>query len=168
MTGREMAGRLGFKRRRRLAADVARRRAAGREDAARNAFSAARIEMERLVRDQPNYGPAHSMLGMIYAGLGDKEGAVREGQRAAELLPITKDAINGAHVIEFLAVIYAWTGDNDRANAQLSSAINVGGLVSYGELRLHPYWDPLRNDPRFEKLVEEAKQPVKSTADATP
>lgn len=128
-------------------------RTQGDSAGAEAAFSTARKEVEHIVSEQPDYGPALSVLGMIDAGLGRKEEAIREGRRACEILPLTKDAINGANLIEFLAVIYAWTGEKDLATEQLTMALQVPGRLSYGQLRLHPYWDPLRKDPRFEKIV---------------
>ena len=132
----------------------------GDDAAARKAFTAARAEVERAVREQPEYGPPLCVLGMIDAGLGRKEEAMREGRRASELLPVTKDAVGGAHIMEYLGVIYAWTGEKDLAIKQIAATLQVPSLLSYGQLRLHPFWDPLRGDPRFEKLVEEAKKPV--------
>ena len=79
---------------------------------------------------------------------------MREGQRAVELTPIGKDALNGPLLVGYLAVIYAWTGEKDRALEQLEIATSVPSYWSYGNLKLHPYWDPLRGDPRFEKIVE--------------
>jgi len=97
---------------------------------------------------------------MIDAALGRKEDAIREGRRAVELLPVTKDAWTGAQVLTNLAITYAWAGEKDLAIKQLEELIRIPGPVSYGQLRLHPFWDPLRGDPRFEKIVEEAKKPV--------
>ena len=62
--------------------------------------------------------------------------------------------------MEFLGVIYAWTGEKDLAIEQIAATLQVPSTLTYGRLRLHPFWDPLRGDPRFEKLVEEAKKPV--------
>jgi serine/threonine-protein kinase len=97
---------------------------------------------------------------MSDAALGRKEDALREGRRAVEVLPITKDANAGAEVARNLAITYAWTGEKDLAIKQLEELLPLYGPISYGQLRLHPWWDPLRGDPRFEKIVEEAKQPV--------
>jgi hypothetical protein len=107
------------------------------------------------VQAQPGYGPALCILGMIDAGLGRKEDALREGQRAIDLLPVEKDSINGAHMIEYFAIIAAWIRERDLAYEQLARATRLlsYGTVSYGELKLLPYWDPLRGDPRFEKIV---------------
>jgi len=127
---------------------------------AETAFTAARAEMEKIVGEQPDYAQALCVLGMIDAALGRKEDAIREGRRAVELLPVTKDAMAGRAVLTNLAVIYAWTGEKDLALKQLEDLLPNYGLLSYGQLRLHPFWDPLRGDPRFEKLVEESKKPV--------
>jgi Flp pilus assembly protein TadD len=128
--------------------------------AAQKAFTAARSEFERSVREQPDEGPPLCMLGLIDAGLGRKEEAIREGRHAAELTPIAKDAVRGAHIMEYLGVIYAWTGEKDRAIEQIAATLQVPSLLTYGQLRLHPFWDPLRGDPRFEKLCEEARKPI--------
>jgi TolB-like protein/class 3 adenylate cyclase/Tfp pilus assembly protein PilF len=130
------------------------------EDKARSAFTVARIEQEKIVQAQPNYAPALCALGLIDAGLVRKEEALREGQRAVELLPVTKDALNGMIMIKYLAIIAAWVGDRDLACEQLATAIHMASSLTYGQLKLLPFWDPLRGDPRFEKLADEAKQPV--------
>jgi serine/threonine protein kinase len=124
------------------------------------AFTAARSEQEKMVLAQPNHGPALCVLGLIDAGLGRKEEALHEGRRAVELLPVEKDAFDGPAMIKFFAIIAAWAGDKDLACDQLAAALQKPGHINYGELKLMPYWDPLRGDPRFEKIVEKAKQPV--------
>ncbi|PYK20394.1 MAG: hypothetical protein DME55_02380 [Verrucomicrobia bacterium] len=123
------------------------------EDKARAAFTAARTLQERAVQDEPDYGPPLCVLGLIDAALGRKEEAVREGRRAVELLPVEKDAINGPLMIKYLAMIAAWAGDKDLACEQLAIAVQPPSTVSYGQLKLEPDWDPLRGDPRFEKIV---------------
>jgi TolB-like protein/Tfp pilus assembly protein PilF len=121
--------------------------------AARAAFAAAREKQEEAMRGQVDYAPAICVLGLIDAGLGRKEDALREGRRAIELLPIAKDSVNGAHMIEFFAVICAWVGEKNLACDQLEIATRIPGTLSYGQLRLYPFWDELRGDPRFEKIV---------------
>jgi TolB-like protein/class 3 adenylate cyclase len=123
------------------------------EGKARAAFVAARAEQEKTVQAQQNYGPPLCVLGLIDAALGRKEEALREGRRAVELLPVEKDAINGPLMIAYLAMIAAWTGDKDLACEQLGIAIRPPSTVSYGQLKLLPFWDPVRGDPRFEKIV---------------
>src|SRR5205807_790954 len=90
---------------------------------------------------------------MIDAGLERKEQAIQEGRRACELLPVSKDAIDGAALAINLAQIYTWTGEKDRAIEQIATVERAPSTLSYGVLKLHPYWDPLRGDPRFEKVV---------------
>ena len=123
------------------------------EEKARSAFTAARAEQEKIVQAQPDFGPAWCVLGLIDAALGRKEEALREGRRAVEILPVEKDAIRGPVMIKYLAMIAAWTGDKDLACQQLAIAARPPSPVTYGQLKLLPFWDPLRGDPRFEKIV---------------
>jgi len=122
-------------------------------DRARDTFTAARAAQEKVVQAQPNYGPPLCVLGLIDAALGRKEDALHEGRRAAELLPVEKDAINGARMISYLAMIAAWVGDKNLACEQLAIAIHPPSTVTYGQLKLLPFWDPLRGEPCFEKIV---------------
>src|SRR5204863_2268987 len=85
------------------------------DEKARLAFTAARAEQEKIVQAQPNYGPALCVLGLIDAGLGRKEEALRKGRRAVELLPVEKDAMDGTAMIKYLAMIAVWVGDKDLA-----------------------------------------------------
>ncbi|MBA2241350.1 MAG: hypothetical protein H0W04_00450 [Chthoniobacterales bacterium] len=128
-------------------------RARGDVAAAQTAFLAARAELERTVNEQPDYAPALCVLGLVDAALGRKEEAITGGRRAVELLPITKDSIDGAELVKYLAVIYAWTGEKDLAIQQIGATLQIPSTLSYGNLKLHPYWDSLRGDPRFEKIV---------------
>ena len=123
------------------------------EARAHAAFTKARLEQEKIVHAQPDYGPALCVLGLIDAALGQKEEAVREGRRAAQLLPVEKDPINGNGMVKYLAMIAAWGGDKDLACEQLAVAIRHPSRLSYGELKLMPFWDPLRGDPQFEKIA---------------
>ena len=126
----------------------------GDEPAARAAFTNARKQLEQIVRDQPNYAAALCALGVVNAALGNKEDAIREGERAVALTPPTQSAIDGAMFIQYLAVIYAWTGDKDHAIQRLTEAVKLpGSHVTYGHLRLNPLWDPLHGDPRFEAII---------------
>jgi serine/threonine protein kinase/Tfp pilus assembly protein PilF len=128
-------------------------RARGDPVQAREAFLMARIESEKIVREQPDFGEALCVLGMIEAALGDKEKAVEHGRRAVQLVPVDKDAINGPLLIEYLSIIYSWTGQKDLAIEELKRAATIPSTINYGVLRLHPYWDELRGNPRFEQIV---------------
>jgi serine/threonine-protein kinase len=120
---------------------------------ARAAFTSARAEQEKIIQAQPSYGPPLCVLGLIDAGLGRKEEALREGRRAVELLPEEKDPINGVAMTKYLAMIAAWVGDKDLACEQLAVAVRPPSRLTYGQLKLLPFWDPLRGDPCFEKIV---------------
>ena len=123
------------------------------EKKAQSAFAAARTKQEKAIEAQPDYGPLWCVLGVIDAGLGRKEEALREARRAVELLPVDKDPISAMRMIEFLGITAAWLGDKDLACEQVAEAISHPGFLSYGDLKLLPFWDPLRGDPRFEKIV---------------
>jgi serine/threonine-protein kinase len=120
---------------------------------ARAAFTAARVEQQKIIEAPESYGPVLCVLGLIDAALGRKEEALREGRRAVELLPVEKDPINGITLVKYFAMIAAWAGDKDLACEQLAIALRPPSRLTYGELKLLPYWDPLRGDPRFEKIV---------------
>ena len=126
------------------------------EHNAQLAFTAARAKQEKTVQAEPDYGPAWCVLGVIDAALGRKEDALREGRHAVELLPVEKDPVNGMVMIKYLAMIAAWVGEKDLACEQLATAVRcpTSGIdLSYGELKLMPFWDSLRGDPCFEKIV---------------
>lgn len=128
-------------------------RARGDRLAEHDAWVNARAEQARVVQEQPGNGPPLCVLGLIDAALGRKAEAIAEGRRAVELLPVTKDSVPGAKLLEYLAVIYAWCGEKGLALDQLKLTLSQPGDLSYGNLRLHPNWDPMRGDERFEQLI---------------
>ncbi len=126
------------------------------EARARSAFEAARAQQEKIVQAQPDYGPTLCVLGLIDAALGRKELALDEGRRAIALMPLEKDVNNGSRVLQYFAITAAWAGDKELALQQLEAGLrapDASSMLSYGALKLHPLWDPLRGDPRFEKIV---------------
>jgi tetratricopeptide (TPR) repeat protein len=126
------------------------------EARARTAFEAARAQQEKIVQAQPDYGPPLCVLGLIDAALGRKDLALDEGRRAIALTPVEKDVNNGSRVLQYFAITAAWAGEKELALQQLEAGLRapVAALVtSYGGLKLLPFWDPLRGDPRFEKIV---------------
>jgi tetratricopeptide (TPR) repeat protein len=126
----------------------------GDELAARDEFTRARSELEQTLRSERGYAQGLCALGVIDAALGNKEDAIREGELAVKLMPASESAIEGSVLTQYLATIYAWTGDKDRAIERLAEAAKLpGSHVTYGYLRLHPLWDPLRGDSRFEEIV---------------
>ncbi len=126
------------------------------EAKAAEAFAAARVEQEQVVARQKEYGPALCVLGLIDAGLGKKELALEEGKRAMELMPMEKDATNGQAMQIYFAIVAAWAGEKDLALQYLAlagSTPSASNVANYGDLKLNPFWEPLRGDPRFEKIV---------------
>jgi tetratricopeptide (TPR) repeat protein len=126
------------------------------EARAHAAFAAARIEQEQLVQKQQSYAPALCVLALIDAGLGNKDKALEEGRRALQLLPPEKDSINAQRMLGYFGIIAAWVGERELAIDYLQRAVPTPGasqITSYGTLKLLPFWDPLRGDPRFEKIV---------------
>ena len=131
-----------------------------REDLISQAASLALAEgtakMERAARRNEQ----EPRTGLIDAYLGRKKEGLREGRRAVELVRAEKDVMQGSAQVANLAMIAAWVDDKDLACEQLESIIHLPFPLSYGGLELFPWWDPLRGDPRFEKILEEAKKPV--------
>jgi TolB-like protein/Tfp pilus assembly protein PilF len=126
------------------------------EARARTAFEAARAQQEKIVQAQPDYGPALCVLGLIDAALGRKDLALDEGRRAIALTPVEKDFFNRTLILQYFAITAAWAGDKELALQQLDAGLRAAVAsyaLSYGALKLHPFWDPLRGDPRFEKIV---------------
>jgi tetratricopeptide (TPR) repeat protein len=126
------------------------------EARARTAFEAARAQQEKIVQAQPDYGPALCVLGLIDAALGRKDLALDEGRRAIALTPVEKDVNNGSRVLQYFAITVAWAGEKELALQQLDAGLrapDASQMLSYGALKLLPFWDPLRGDPRFEQIV---------------
>ena len=122
----------------------------------RTAFEAARAQQEKIVQAQPDYGPTLCVLGLVDAALGRKDLALDEGRRAIALTPLEKDVVNGSRVLQYFAITAAWAGDKEFALQQLEAGLRApypSVMLSYGNLKLHPLWDPLRGDPRFEQIV---------------
>src|SRR5262249_19386069 len=126
----------------------------GDETFAGAAFIRARAQQEEEIRAHPDNVVLLAELGLIDAGLGRKEEALNEGRRAMELAPSVKGDSPIEAVELCFAMICAWTGEADLALGQLETLAKTPGPLTYGNLRLSPLWDPLRGDPRFEKIVD--------------
>ena len=120
-------------------------------------YESARSILESKIQEEPNDARFYSSLGIVYAGLGRKEDALREGKLAVELLPVTKDAWIGSFRIADLARIYTMVGEYDLAVKQLEYLLSIPCELSIPLLRLDPVWKPLHNYPRFQKLLESAR-----------
>ena len=127
------------------------------EESAKEYFEEAREILEGKVGEDPNDARFHSSLGVVYAGLGRREDAIREGELAIELLPIDKDALIGPYRIADIAQIYTMVGEYDLAINRLEHLLSIPSRLSIPLLRLDPTWAPLRDHPRFKKLVEDGK-----------
>jgi len=133
-------------------------RGLGDKAGANASFLAAHQRIATAAQQSPDDARQLIVLGQIDADLGQTEDAIKEGEHAVELLPTSKDALNGALILNRLARIYARSGDVNRGINFLETRIPPPGragiaVVTYGQLKLEEDWDPLRGDPRFEKLV---------------
>jgi TolB-like protein/Tfp pilus assembly protein PilF len=129
-------------------------RAKGDSAGATGAFSAARAILEQRLAIKPEDARTLAVLAQVDAGLGRKELAIQEAQHAVDLMPLSKDIYDGALVLEGLAQVYTWTNEPDRAIELLQKLAAMPSYVNYARLKLHPMWNPLRGDPRFEKIVK--------------
>src|SRR6267142_4962460 len=128
--------------------------ALGDKSKAQKAFEQARIVAERLAREGPDDASRHAILGQVLAALGQKDAAIAEGKRAVELLPESEDAYGGPPISAALAQIYACTGEHDQALRLIDHLLEVPNGLCVPILKLHPVWDPLRKDPRFQTLID--------------
>ena len=118
-------------------------------------FAQTREQLNQKVQQATANGPLLSQLAVVDALLNNKETAIAEAKRAVDLLPISKDTLEGPYLETNLAVVYAWTNELDLAFQTLDSSAKVPNGISYGQLKRDPYWEPLRQDPRYEKLLAE-------------
>jgi len=133
----------------------------GEEAKAAANFEALRAQYEELVKGEPDYAPYHSILGQAYAGLGRKAAAIREGERAVELLPLSKDASwgGGPDLLRDLAHIYILVGEYDRAIDELEQLLSIPcDNLSTWRLKLDPIYDSLREHPRFQALLDKNRE----------
>jgi non-specific serine/threonine protein kinase len=121
---------------------------------ARPLYESALNLLEKELKERPNDDRVHSSLGMVYAGLGRKEEAVREGKSGVELIPVSKNAVVGPFRIEDLAFIYVLVGEHGAALDQIEYLLSIPSWFSVPLLRLDPRWDPLRDLKRFKELLE--------------
>jgi serine/threonine-protein kinase len=131
----------------------------GDDAKAKTLYAEIHREYQASVQERPGDWDRHLTLGFAAAGLGLKDEAIREGRRATELLPISRDAFAGPDIAVYLAQLYVRVGERDQAIASLQQllAIPAGLYVSPALLRIDPVWDPLRKDPRFLKLIDDGE-----------
>jgi hypothetical protein len=125
----------------------------GNQPARRAFFDSARVVLEERTAARPDDPALRATLGFTYAGLGRREEAIREGRRAVELRPPSKDTWLGVDMVRSLATTYAMLGEADSAVRQLRLLLQVPSWISVPALRADPTWDPIRRDPDFRALV---------------
>ena len=129
-------------------------RTQGDQAAARDSFQKARAILQKRLELKPEHARTIAVLAQVDANLGQKELAMTEAQHAIDLMPISKDAYDGALVLEGLCQVYTWTNQIDHAFELLEKLTGMPGYISYGYLQTYASWDPLRKDPRFQKLCD--------------
>ncbi len=134
--------------------------AEGKPAEAQELFELARPAFEKAVEEAPMNADRHANLGWFYAFAGRKDDAIREGRRAVELKPESKDAFDGAIMNCYLALIYARVGETDLALPLIERLLKTPGAVdsvdysiTVNDLKFRWEWDPIRKDPRFQKLI---------------
>jgi TolB-like protein len=128
-------------------------RAKGDSAGATAAFTATRAIFEQRLAVKPEHARTLAVLAQVDAALGRKELAIQEAKHAVDLMPLSKDVYDGALVMEGLAQVYTWTNEPDGAIELLQKLTTMPSYVNYARLKLYPIWNPLRSDPRFEKIV---------------
>jgi tetratricopeptide (TPR) repeat protein len=139
--------------------------AQGNPVAAQKLFEAAREKFVAAVKESPKSAERNANLSLVDAFMGRKDDAVREARRAVELKPESKDALDGALMNAYLALVYARVGEKDLAFPLIERLLKTPGAVdsadysiTVNDLKNRWEWDPIRNDPRFQKLIEQAPQ----------
>ena len=126
----------------------------GQEDIARTYYDSARIVLEARLGGEPQHLVPHNALGIAYAGLGERESAIRQGQLGVQLLSVSRDAVIGPTRVIDLARIYVMVGEYEAAIDQVEYLLSIPAPISRALLRVDPFWDPLRSYARFQTLVE--------------
>jgi TolB-like protein/Flp pilus assembly protein TadD len=132
----------------------------GEPERALTHYQTATVTLEAEVQAHPEDPRYHSSLGVTYAALGRKEDAIREGKRAVELLPMSKDAVYGIPYVIDLAHIYTLIGDHQAAMEELGRLLSVPSWISPAWLGADPRWNRLRDDPRFKQLIKKYERPT--------
>jgi TolB-like protein/Tfp pilus assembly protein PilF len=125
----------------------------GDQPNANHRFVEAREQLNQKVRASPGNAPLLSALAIVDALLAHKEDAIKEAQRAVEMLPVSQDGMDGPGVLTNLAVVYAWTDQADMAFKQLEVLTKTPLGIYYGQLKADQLWTPIRQDPRFQKML---------------
>jgi TolB-like protein/Tfp pilus assembly protein PilF len=120
----------------------------------RDYYNADKLYLENKIKEEPEDSRFHSALGIACAGLGLKEKAVQEAIKATELLPVAKEFWRGTYLVKDLAQVYVMVGEYDKALDKIEYLLSIPGELSIPLLKIDPVWAPLRNHPRFQKLIK--------------
>ncbi|HEX3124230.1 MAG TPA: hypothetical protein VHQ21_13100 [Rhodanobacteraceae bacterium] len=139
--------------------------AAGEAAKAKQAYSNVDAAVGAMLAKQPDSAELHLALGFAEAGLGRRDDALREGRRAAELMPVSRDVISGPGMQVWLAQLEVRVGEKDAAFERLQQVIGLpsGGAISPALLKIDAVWDSLRSDPRFDALLKQGEREVRTT-----
>ncbi len=135
-------------------------RAQGQKEKARAAFEASKKDFTDWLVQKPQEPKALGYVAICDAALGNKEEALREGRKAQELWPISRDYHAALQVRKQMALVYAWTGDHQAALTQLQELAPVPDCLTFGELKLHLKWDDLRHEPLFDEVFATVAKPA--------
>jgi tetratricopeptide (TPR) repeat protein len=127
------------------------------KESAKKYYEEARIILETKIKEWPEDARYYSALGLVYAGLGRKDDAIRYGEEAVRLLPVTKEAYKGTYRIQDLSKICVMVGKYDAAIDKLQYLLSIPGDISPSLLRVDPAWALLRGHPRFQELLGSAQ-----------
>ncbi len=133
----------------------------GKEDLALPKYKEAQVLLEPEVAKWPEDPRYHSSLGLVYARLGRYDDALYEGNKATDLLPLSKDAFYGIAYVEDLARIYILIGDEDSALDQIELLLRIPSWISVHWLKMNPLYDQLNHNPRYQNLIEKYDQKIK-------
>jgi TolB-like protein/Tfp pilus assembly protein PilF/predicted Ser/Thr protein kinase len=131
----------------------------GETERAQRAFESARVLLDGELAKRPGDARIHSSLGLVYAALGQSEKAIEEGLLAVEMDPVSGDALSGPCRVQDLAQIYTFVGDQEAALEQIEYLLSIPSGMSVPLLRIAPEWDLLRDNPKFQRLLEEYSRP---------
>src|SRR5438067_3090927 len=130
------------------------RKALQDEAGARAAFLKTKDLIQEQLKESPDAEEMHVQLAKVLAHLGEKDAALAQARRATGLRPESKGAVGGAEIAAGVAEVHAILGDNDRAIEILDGLLSRPSAVTVQGLKVNPIWDPLRNDPRFQALID--------------
>ena len=130
----------------------------GQQEQAKTYLDSARVVHERMVKTVPDNIGNYSQLGLVYAGLGMKEKAIQSAKKAVELEPLNKNAMSAPGRHKSLAHVYSMVGEYDKALDEIELLLSIRYYLTTWDLKLNTFWDPLRDNERFQELIEKHEE----------